>query len=248
MLSEPMMEKLLSMRLTGMAEALKAQRQDPGATELGFEERLGMLVDQQWNWRENQALERRMKAAKLRGGACIEDIDFRASRGLDRSVVRALAQESNWVAKRENLFVLGPTGVGKSYLASALAQKACRDGYSVFYARAQALFRDLGLARADGSLRHLLARLGRIDVMVIDDWAMAPMTEPERRDFWEICEERYQLRSTVLTSQLPISRWHEQIGDPTLADGILDRLVHNAHKIEMKGESMRKRGKVEGKT
>ena len=248
MLSEPMMEKLLSMRLTGMAEALKAQRQDPGATELGFEERLGMLVDQQWNWRENQALERRMKAAKLRGGACIEDIDFRASRGLDRSVVRALAQESNWVAKRENLFVLGPTGVGKSYLASALAQKACRDGYSVFYARAQALFRDLGLARADGSLRHLLARLGRIDVMVIDDWAMAPMTEPERRDFREICEERYQLRSTVLTSQLPISRWHEQIGDPTLADGILDRLVHNAHKIEMKGESMRKRGKVEGKT
>jgi len=245
MLSEPMMEKLLSMRLTGMAEALKAQRQDPGATELGFEERLGMLVDQQWNWRENQALERRMKAAKLRGGACIEDIDFRASRGLDRSVVRALAQESNWVAKRENLFVLGPTGVGKSYLASALAQKACRDGYSVFYARAQALFRDLGLARADGSLRHLLARLGRIDVMVIDDWAMAPMTEPERRDFREICEERYQLRSTVLTSQLPISRWHEQIGDPTLADGILDRLVHNAHKIEMKGESMRKRGKVE---
>lgn len=245
MLSEPMMEKLLGMRLTGMAEALKAQRQDPGATELGFEERLGMLVDQQWNWRENQALERRMKAAKLRGGACIEDIDFRASRGLDRSVVRALAQESNWVAKRENLFVLGPTGVGKSYLASALAQKACRDGYSVFYARAQALFRDLGLARADGSLRHLLARLGRIDVMVIDDWAMAPMTEPERRDFWEICEERYQLRSTVLTSQLPISRWHEQIGDPTLADGILDRLVHNAHKIEMKGESMRKRGKVE---
>ena len=224
---------------------MKAQRQDPGATELGFEERLGMLVDQQWNWRENQALERRMKAAKLRGGACIEDIDFRASRGLDRSVIRALAQESNWVAKRENLFVLGPTGVGKSYLASALAQKACRDGYSVFYARAQALFRDLGLARADGSLRHLLARLGRIDVMVIDDWAMAPMTEPERRDFREICEERYQLRSTVLTSQLPISRWHEQIGDPTLADGILDRLVHNAHKIEMKGESMRKRGKVE---
>ena len=245
MLSEPMMEKLLAMRLTGMAEAWKAQRQDPGATELSFDERLAMLVDQQWNWRENQALERRMKAAKLRGGACIEDIDFRASRGLDRSMVRALAQESSWVAKRENLFVLGPTGVGKSYLASALAQKACRDGYSVFYARAQALFRDLGLARADGSLRHLLARLGKIDVMVIDDWAMAPMTEAERRDFWEICEERYQRRSTVLTSQLPISRWHEQIGDPTLADGILDRLVHNAHRIEMKGDSMRKRGKVE---
>jgi DNA replication protein DnaC len=185
-----------------------------------------------------------MKAAKLRGSACVEDIDFRASRGLDKSVIRALAQESGWVSKHENIFVLGPTGVGKSFVASALAQKACRDGYSVFYARAQSLFRDLTLARADGSLRHLLAKLGRVDVMVIDDWAMAPLTEAERRDFWEICEERYQRRSTILTSQLPITRWHEQIGDPTLADGILDRLVHNAHRIEMKGDSMRKnRGK-----
>jgi len=243
MLSEPMMEKLIAMRLQGMADGLKAQQQDPAAAELSFQERLAMLVDQQWNWRENQALSRRMKAAKLRGNACVEEIDFRTSRGLDKSVIRALAQESAWVAKHENIFVLGPTGVGKSFVASALAQKACRDGYSVFYARAQSLFRDLGLARADGSLRHLLARLGKIDVMVIDDWAMAPLTESERRDFWEICEERYQRRSTMLTSQLPISRWHEQIGDPTLADGILDRLVHNAHRIEMKGDSMRKRGK-----
>jgi DNA replication protein DnaC len=137
---------------------------------------------------------------------------------------RALAQESEWVAKRENIFVSGPTGVGKSFVASALAQKACRDGYSVLYARTQTLFRDLALARADGSLRHLLAKSGRVDVMVIDDWAMAPLTEAERRDFREISEERYQRRSTVLTSQLPIGRWHEQIGDPTLADGILDRL------------------------
>lgn len=244
MLNEPMMEKLVSMRLTGMADGLKAQQQDPAAAELSFNERLAMLVDQQWTWRENQALDRRMKAAKLRGNACIEEIDFRASRGLDRSVIRALSQESGWVSKHENIFILGPTGVGKSFVAAALAQKACRDGYSVFYARAQAMFRDLGLARADGSLRHLLARLGRIDVMVIDDWAMAPMTETERRDFWEICEERYQRRSTILTSQLPISRWHEQIGDPTLADGILDRLVHNAHRIEMKGDSMRKRARA----
>jgi DNA replication protein DnaC len=202
-----------------------------------------MLVDQQWNWRENQSLGRRIKAAKLRGTACIEEIDFRTSRGLDKSVIRALGQESGWVAKHENIFVLGPTGVGKSFVASALAQKACRDGYSVLYARTQTLFRDLALARADGSLRHLLAKLGRVDVLVIDDWAMAPLTEAERRDFWEICEERYQRRSTVLTSQLPIGRWHEQIGDPTLADGILDRLVHNAHRIEMQGESMRKRSK-----
>jgi DNA replication protein DnaC len=138
----------------------------------------------------------------------------------------------------------GPTGVGKSFVACALAQKACRDGYSALYARAQSLFRDLAMARADGSLRSLLTRLSRIDVLVIDDWAMAPLSEPERRDFWEICEDRYQVRSTILTSQLPVSRWHEQIGDPTLADGILDRLVHNAHRIEMRGDSMRKnRGK-----
>ncbi len=243
MLMEPMMEKLIAMRLQGMVDALKAQHQDPTAAELSFHERLAMLVDQQWNWRENQALARRLKVAKLRGNACVEEIDFRASRGLDKSVIRALAQESAWVSKHENLFVLGPTGVGKSFVASALAQKACRDGYSVYYARAQSLFRDLAMARADGSLRHLLAKLGRIDVMVIDDWAMAPLVESERRDFWEICEERYQRRSTLLTSQLPITRWHEQIGDPTLADGILDRLVHNAHRIEMKGDSMRKRSK-----
>lgn len=244
MLIHPMMEKLAALRLTGMLEGLKAQQQDPAAAALSFDERLALLVDQQWSWRENQALDRRLKAAKLRGNACVEDIDFRAARGLDKSVIRALAQESGWVAKHENIFVIGPTGVGKSFLAAALAQKACRDGYAVFYARAQALFRDLALARADGSLRHLLARLGRIDVLVVDDWAMAPLTDAERRDVWEICEERYQCRSTILTSQLPISRWHEQIGDPTLADGILDRLVHHAHRLEMKGESMRKRGKT----
>ena len=238
-----MMEKLTAMRLIGMVDALKTQDQDPATGELSFLERLGLLVDQQWSWRENQALTRRLQAAKLKG-ACVEEIDYRASRGLDKSVIRSLAQTSGWVQNHENIFVLGPTGVGKSFVASALAQKACRDGYSVFFARAQSLFRDLALARADGSLRHLLARLGRIAVMVIDDWAMAPMAEAERRDFWEICEERYQCRSTILTSQLPISRWHEQIGDPTLADGILDRLVHNAHRIEMKGDSMRKRGKA----
>jgi DNA replication protein DnaC len=142
-------------------------------------------------------------------------------------VIRALAQESSWVGKHENIFVLGPTGVGKSFVASALAQKACCDGYSALYTRAQALFRDLAMARADGSLRSLLVRVSRIDILVIDDWAMAPLSEPERRDFWEICEDRYRVRSTILTSQLPVSRWHEQIGDPTLADGILDRLVHN---------------------
>jgi DNA replication protein DnaC len=240
MLQEPMMEKLTALRLLGMADALKAQEQDPASRELSFLERLAMLVDQQWIWRENQALARRLHAAKLKG-ACVEEIDYRASRGLDKSVIRALAQKSAWVANHENIFVLGPTGVGKSFVACALGQKACRDGYSALYTRAAALSRDLAIARADGSLRHLLARLSRIDVLVIDDWAMAPLSETERRDFWEICEDRYQTRSTILTSQLPVARWHEQIGDPTAADGILDRLVHNAHRIEMRGDSMRKK-------
>jgi DNA replication protein DnaC len=162
----------------------------------------------------NQALTRRLHAAKLKG-ACVEEIDYRASRGLDKSVIRSLVQQSAWVQNHENIFVLGPTGVGKSFVACALAQKACRDGYSALYTRAVALFRDLATSRADGSLRALLARLSRIEVLVIDDWAMAPLAETERRDFWEICQDRYQTRSTILTSQLPVARWHEQIGDAT---------------------------------
>jgi len=241
MLNQPMIEKLLAMRLQGMVEALKEQEQDRAAGELSFLERFALLVDQQWSWRENQALARRLKAARVKGSACVEDIDYRAARGLDKAVMRALARDSAWVRSHENIFVIGPCGVGKSFLAAALAQKACRDGYSALYLRAAALSRELALARADGSLRHFLARLARIDVLVIDDWAMAPLNEAERREMWEICEDRYQARSTILTSQLPVSRWHEQIGDPTIADGILDRLVHNAHRIEMRGESMRRK-------
>jgi DNA replication protein DnaC len=214
-----------------LLEALERQEQDEATRELSILDRLALLVDQQWNWRQNQALALRVRAFRLKRAACVENIDYPAERGL-KSVIRALAQDSAWVKNHEHIFVLGPTGVGKSYVASALAQKACT--------RTAALFRDLNLARADGSLRQLLKRLNRIDVLVIDDWAMAPMLEPERRDFWEIAEDRYQARSMILTSQLPVSRWHEQIGDPTLADGILDRLVHNAHRIEMRGESMRK--------
>ena len=240
MLQQPMINRMLAMRLHGMTEALKAQEQDANTRELSFLERLGLLIDQQWNWLENQALARRLKNAKRRGNPCVEGIDFRAARGLDKSVIRALTEESGWVKNHENVFVLGPTGVGKSFIASVLAQKACWNGYSAFYTRAVALFRDLALARADGSFRHLLARISRIDVLVVDDWAIAPLTETERRDFWEICEERYQTRSVILTSQMPVARWHEQIGDRTVADGILDRLVHNAHRIEMRGDSMRK--------
>lgn len=240
MLYQPTIEKLASMRLTGMVEALKAQENDPAVQDLSFQERLALLVDRQLNWRQNLALQQRLKRAKLRANACVEDIDWRAARGLDKTVLQALMQESNWVRQHEHVFVLGPTGVGKSFLACALAQKACRDGFSATYTRAAALFRDLAIARADGSFRRMLLRLSHIDVLVIDDWAMSPLADSERRDFWEICEDRYQRRSTVLTSQVPVAKWHEQIGDPTIADGILDRLVHNAHRIELRGDSMRR--------
>lgn len=240
MLHQPTIEKLTAMRLEAMVDAWKTFEQSEDTQPLSFEEKLSLMVDRLWTSRQNLAMQRRLRYAKLRGNACVEDIDYRSSRGLDRNVVRALASDSAWVERHENIFLVGPTGVGKSFIACALAHKACRDGYLVLYVRASALFRDLALARADGSLRNLLARLSRVDVLVIDDWAMEPMSESERRDFWEICEERYQTRSTILTSQVPVAGWHEQIGDPTLADGILDRLVHNAHRIEMNGESMRK--------
>jgi DNA replication protein DnaC len=223
-----------------MVDMWRSFEQDENTAALSFEEKLTLMVDRLWTWRQNLALERRLRYAKLRSTACVEDIDYRKARGLDRNLVRSLATDSAWVQRHENIFLVGPTGVGKSYLACALAHKACRDGYLILYTRAPALFRDLAVARADGSLRSLLVRLARVDVLVIDDWAMAPLNETERRDIWEISEERYQTRSTILTSQLPVAKWHEQIGDPTLADGILDRLVHNAHRIELHGESMRK--------
>jgi len=244
MLNQPTLDKLQTLRLHGMAEAFRAQTdpaQRDGLADLSFEERFALLVDQEWTWRQNRALARRLTQAKFRYRASVEDIDFRTPRGLDRSLVRSLMPNSAWVQQHQNVFLLGPTGVGKSWLACALGEKACRDGFSAFFIRAPRLFRDLALARADGSLGHRLARLAKIDVLIVDDWVHAPMAEGERRDFLEICEDRYQLRSMILTSQLPVAQWHEQIGDPTLADSILDRLVHNAHRIEMCGESMRKK-------
>ena len=240
MLQQPTLDKLESMRLHGMAHGLREQLKDDASRELSFEDRFALLVDRQMNWRQNEALQARLRRAKLRTTACVEDIDFRATRGLDKALLRSLIQDSAWVLKHENIFVCGPTGVGKSYLACALAHKACRDGYSAFYTRAAALFRDLALARADGSLRNVLQRLGKIDVLVVDDWAMTPMSENERRDFWEICEDRCQSRSMILTSQMPVAKWHEQIGDPTVAEGILDRIVHRAHRIDLRGDSLRK--------
>jgi DNA replication protein DnaC len=177
----------------------------------------------------------------LQGPACIEDIDYRVPRGLDRQLVRSLTTESAWVREHQHLFLIGPTGVGKTWLARAFAHKACRDGYTALFLKAAELFRDLAQARADGSHGKLLDRLIRIDLLIVDDWAMAPLTEAERRDFLEICDGRYQVHASLRTSQLPVASWHPPIGDPTIADSILDRLVHNAHRIELKGESMRKK-------
>ena len=243
MLNQPTLQKLQTLRLHGMAEAFRVQwdpAQRDGLADLSFEERFALLVDQEWTWRQNRALARRLSQAKFRYRASVEDIDFRTARGLDRSLLRSWTQNSAWVAEHQNIFLLGPCGVGKSWLACALGEKACRDGFTAFFIRTPRLFRDLALARADGSLETRLTRLARIDVLIVDDRAHAPLAESERRGFLEICEDRYQTRSTILTSQLPVAKWHEQIGDPTLADSILDRLVHNAHRLEMHGESMRK--------
>jgi DNA replication protein DnaC len=240
MLNQQTIEKLYAMRMRGMADGFTQQQEDPQTAQLSFEERFALLVDRQWNWRQNRALERRLRDGRLQGPACIEDIDFRAARGLDKLVIRPLIQDSDWVRRHQHIFLIGPTGIGKTFLARAFGQKVCRDGFTAYFATAAQLFRELELGRADGSYAKKLRALGQVDVLIVDDWAMAPLAEAERRAFLEICDERYLTRSTLLTSQLPVAKWHAQIGDPTVADSILDRLVHGAHRIELQGDSIRK--------
>lgn len=241
MLNQQTLHKLYVMRLNGMADAFQQQLEQPDLATLSFEERFGMLVDRQWSWKEERALARRLRSSRLKSTASVEDIDYQTPRGLDRALIRSLAAESEWVKQHQNIFLIGATGLGKSWLAAALAHKACRDGYTVYHARAAQLFRELALAHADGGFSRLLRRLEQTDVLVIDDFCMAPLAETERRDLLEICDDRYQTRSTILTSQVPVANWHAQIGDPTVADSVLDRLVHNAQRIELKGESIRKK-------
>ncbi len=240
MLNQPTMEKLHTMKLYGMADAFRTQLETTESHQLSFEERFALLVDQQWLWKENRALSRRLRAAKLKQRAVIEDVDYQHPRGLDRKLLRTLAS-SAWVRQKLNIVFSGPTGIGKSWLACALAQKACRDGFSVLHKKTSELFRELAIAQADGSLGRMLFRLAQIDVLILDDFAMAPLKDSERRDFLEVCDDRYQRRSLILTSQMPVTHWHEQIGDPTIADSILDRLLHNAYRLELNGESMRKK-------
>lgn len=240
MLTHPTVEQLENIRLTGMATALREQLEMNDINELSFEERLGLLIDRETVFRENRRLKTRLRKAKLRHNAAIEDIDYRTPRKLDKSVVMKLA-DCQWIKNRQNLIITGPTGIGKSYLACAFAQKACREGYDAVYLRLSRLFEDLILAKGDGRYIKVLAGFAKTDLLILDDYGLAKLNREKRHDLLEILEDRHGIRSTLVTSQLPVKNWHEQIGDPTLADAILDRVVHNAHKIELEGDSMRKK-------
>jgi DNA replication protein DnaC len=240
MLLHPTLEKLTAMRFTGMAAALQEQMESNAYDEMSFTERFALLLDREQAVRQTKAMKARLRKAKLRQDGSIEDIDFRHPRGLDKSFILRLA-DCQWIKDHNNLIITGPTGVGKSYLACAFAQKACREGFSALYLRMSKLFKDMSLAKGDGRYLKLLTSYAKTDLLVLDDYGLTQLNQEQRHDFLEILEDRYGLKSTLVTSQLPIDHWHEQIGDPTLADAILDRLIHSSHKIQLKGESMRKK-------
>ena len=240
MLNHPTTEKLKEMRLLGMASAFEDQLQTPDIGDLSFEERLGFLVDREQTQRDNRRLKTRLSKARLKQQACVEDIDYGSNRGLDKSQMLQLSS-CQWIKEAHNLLVCGPTGVGKTFIACALAQKACREGHSAIYHRLPRLMNDLMIAKGDGRYSKLLLSLSKIDLIVLDDWGIAPLSADNRRDLLEILDDRYERKSTVITSQLPVDKWHRYLEDPTLADAILDRVIHNAYRIEIQGESMRKR-------
>lgn len=238
MLKHATLDQLAELKLHGMARAFEEQLGMAEIRDLSFEERLGLLVEREATERASRRLTARLRRAKLREQAAIEDVDWRARRGLDKRQVLTLAS-CRWIAEHLNVLITGKAGVGKTFLACALAHKACREGYTALYLRVPRLFRDLAIARGDGSYEKLLRSYARTDVLVLDDWGLAQIGAQERRDLLEILEDRYGLRSTVVTSQLPVKSWYDSIGDSTLADGILDRLVHGAYEIAMEGKSMR---------
>ncbi len=240
MLLQPTLEKLKQMKFYGMARAFEEQLNSSDFEGLSFAERVGLLVDRELGERENRRLASRLRAAKLRQQACIEDIDYQHPRGLDRSQIQSLAT-CRWLKEHLNVLITGLTGTGKTYIACALGHRACLEGFKVQYFRCPRLFRELGVSRGDGRYSKLINTMAKTDLLIIDDWGLSTLTDEERRDLLEILEDRYGLRSTIVAGQLPIEHWHEMIGNPTLADAILDRLVHNAYQINLKGESMRKK-------
>jgi DNA replication protein DnaC len=232
-------ERLIALRLTGMAKSFDDQLRQPDIDTLSFEQRLGLMIDREVTERENRRLVTRLKFASLRQTAVIEDIDLRTPRGIDRSFLAKLL-DGEWISRKHNLLITGATGTGKSWIACALGHKACRDNRSVLYHRLPRLFEALALARGDGRYARLLKALSRVDLLILDDWGLAPLSSEQRRDLLEVVDDRHQRGSTIITSQVPVDHWHQVIADPTIADAVLDRLVHNAHRLELKGDSMRK--------
>jgi DNA replication protein DnaC len=239
MLTHPLFEKLTQLRLLGMLLALKELMNASDTERLGFEERLGLLVDRELCHREDRQLLSRLKKAKLRQSACVEDVDFRHRRGLDQALFLQLAQCA-WIRQHHNVLIIGPTGVGKTYLACALAHKVCREGYSAMYFRLPRLLQELALSKGDGRYTGLLKAIARVDLLVLDDWGLKAFSADQQHDLLELLEDRHGLRSTLITSQVATDHWHELITNATIADAVCDRLVHNAYRITLKGESMRK--------